>query len=65
MRLWTDLPIIATSGQLAHEWQHLLGKLQLRRPALFTQWNAVVSPQPHPTPMFTIVSGLVEPWERT
>ena len=59
----TDLPIIATSGQLAHEWQHLLGKLQLRSPALFTQWNASDPPQPHPT--FTIVSGGVEPWERT
>jgi hypothetical protein len=56
----SDLPIIATSGQLAHEWQHLLGKLQLRSPALFTQWGAADSPQPHP--MFMIVSGRVESW---
>ncbi len=34
----TDVSIIATSGQLAPEWQHLLGELQVRFPELFTQW---------------------------
>jgi len=52
----------ATRGQLMHEWHHLLGKLRGRSP----QWHAwaasVAVPEPHP--MFRIVAGVVEPWER-
>jgi hypothetical protein len=54
--------INATDGQLAYEWRHLLGKLQLRSPALFARWQGLRAPEAHP--MFEIVEGPVEPWER-
>jgi hypothetical protein len=54
--------IDATRGQLAHEWRHLMAKLQQRSPASFVRWQSLPAPEPHP--MFTIVEGPVEPWER-
>ena len=55
--------VIETSaGQLAHEWRHLLAKLELRTPALFRQWQGLVSPEAHPS--FSIVPGPVAAWER-
>ena len=54
--------IPASSGQLAHEWQHLLAKLELRAPALFRQWRDLVSPEAHP--LFVITPGPMEAWER-
>ena len=55
-----ELP--ATTGQIAHEWRHLLGKLELRSPGLFERSRAITKPQPHP--MFRITAGAVAPWER-
>jgi hypothetical protein len=55
--------IPATAGQLAHEWAHLLLKLQARSPVVFNQWRDVTTPDANP--MFDIVPGPVEPWERT
>ena len=54
--------IQATVGQLAYEWQHLLGKLQARSPTVFAQWREVAMPEPNP--MFALVPGPIEPWER-
>lgn len=54
--------LAVTSGQLAHEWAHLLAKLALRSPALNQKWQDVTSPQPHP--MFTVHAGGIETWER-
>ncbi len=54
--------IPASAGQLAHEWQHLLAKLELRSPALFCRWRDVVTPEPHP--LFAITPGPVAEWER-
>jgi hypothetical protein len=52
----------STTGQLACEWAHLLGKLRARSPAWHRRWLGTV-PEPHP--LFRIVRGPVEPWERT
>jgi hypothetical protein len=51
-----------TSGQLDHEWQHLLGKLQVRNPDLFRRWRSLRRPEAHP--LFEIVPGGVAEWER-
>ena len=54
--------IVATTGQLAYEWQHLLGKLQARSPALFKHWCSVDLPDAHP--LFCVVAGPLSTWER-
>lgn len=54
--------IIATDGQLAREWQHLRGKLKSRNPGIFARWASLATPEPHP--LFELVSGPVETWER-
>lgn len=53
--------IVATAGQLAFEWQHLLAKLALRSPPLLERWR---SEQPVCHPLFLLQPGPVEPWER-
>lgn len=52
----------ATRGQLAYEWRHLLRKLRARSPALYARWRKDARPEPHP--LFEIVAGGVEAWER-
>jgi hypothetical protein len=52
----------ASAGQLAHEWQHLLRKLRQRSPVLYRKWRRTGFPEPHP--LFCIVPGEVEAWER-
>jgi hypothetical protein len=52
----------ATTGQMAHEWRHLLRKLSRRNPGLRRQWRGVRAPRCHP--LFTPVPGPVERWER-
>jgi len=54
--------IDATSGQLAHEWRHLMAKLQARSPEAFGRWRTLQAPIAHP--IFAIVDGPVEAWER-
>ena len=55
-------PITVTSGQLAHEWTHLLRKLEVRSPETHERMRGVVTPEAHP--LFRVVSGPLEPWER-
>jgi hypothetical protein len=55
-----ELP--ATTGQIDHEWRHLLGKLELRSPGLFERARAIRKPQPHP--LFRVSAGGVAAWER-
>jgi hypothetical protein len=55
-------PIAVTTGQLTHEWAHLLGKLALRNPALHARWVGLQQPDCHP--LFQPVPGPVAPWER-
>jgi hypothetical protein len=51
-----------TRGQLMHEWKHLTAKLAVRDPVLWSHFTHVRCPQPHP--LFRIVPGKVETWER-
>jgi hypothetical protein len=55
-------PIPVTEGQLAYEWSHLLRKLEARAPDRFATFAAVGRPDPHP--LFVVVDGGIEPWER-
>jgi hypothetical protein len=52
----------ATRGQLAYEWQHLMKKLRRRNPALYARWRRTRAPAAHP--LFRLVAGDIEPWER-
>lgn len=54
------LPV--TSGQLAYEWRHLQGKLERRNPVVHAQNLKTELPEPHP--LFVVVPGTVEAWER-
>ena len=55
-------PIPCTRGQLLHEWMHLKLKLETRDAKLHAELVDVAEPQPHP--LFQIVAGDVEEWER-
>jgi hypothetical protein len=52
----------ATRGQLEYEWNHLLRKLRARSPKLYAHWRREASPASHP--LFEIVRGGIESWER-
>jgi hypothetical protein len=52
----------ATHGQLLYEWEHLQKKLQLRDPSRLAEIKQI--PQPDANPLFDIVDGTVEVWER-
>jgi hypothetical protein len=54
--------IAVTRGQLMHEWSHLMAKLAIRDPELRGQLALVSRPRAHP--LFRIVSGDVETWEK-
>lgn len=53
--------IVASTGQLGYEWEHLLRKLSVRTPALFDQWRGE-APACHP--LFLLQPGPVATWER-
>jgi hypothetical protein len=52
-----------TNGQLLYEWGHLKAKLRARAPQLGRAFRSVAIPEPHP--LFRIVPGEVQEWERT
>ena len=54
--------ISSTAGQVGYEWQHLMRKLRARNPILYRKWRRAGTPEPHP--IFKVVSGPVEDWER-
>jgi len=54
--------IAATTGQVAHEWRHLLRKLEARSPELFVRLSVIAKPQLHP--LFRVTAGAVADWER-
>lgn len=54
--------ILTTRGQLLHEWAHLQRKLQLRAPTKLAQIKQILQPDAHP--LFVIVDGAVESWEK-
>ena len=54
------LPV--TRGQLAYEWKQLLAKLAARDPERHRQLRTVERPRPHP--LFRVVAGGREDWEK-
>lgn len=58
----SPVSLTVTQGQMAYEWQHLLEKLRVRSPELYEKWHSETNIQPHP--MFSIIEGGVEDWER-
>jgi hypothetical protein len=54
--------IDATRGQLLYEWRHLKRKLRQRDPLRYKGCRSVQVPSPHP--LFRIVAGRVQEWER-
>lgn len=54
--------VTVTDGQLALEWRHLLGKLAVRSPERYAVVGQSGGPVPHP--LFVVVPGGVEEWER-
>lgn len=56
------LQIGVTDGQLALEWRHLLGKLERRSPERWQREHVLAGPEPHP--LFAVVPGGIESWER-
>lgn len=57
-----DEKITVTSGQVEYEWLHLFAKLGTRSPEWLMKYSEVVSPAPHP--LFRVVKGDIEEWER-
>lgn len=49
-----------TTGQVAHEWAHLMGKLAVRDPA---RHESLVGTTPGVHPLFAVHPGPVEDWE--
>ena len=58
----SGVDLVSTDGQLQFEWQHLLQKLRIRNPVLYRRLRGITCPQPHP--LFSILPGPTEPWER-
>lgn len=54
--------IPVTEGQVAHEWEHLLAKLGQRTPERLEGLTGVTVPDVHP--LFEMVPGPIESWER-
>jgi hypothetical protein len=54
--------ITVTRGQVEYEWQHLMNKLRVRD----QQWGArfIRTRRPEVHPLFRVVAGKVEHWER-
>ena len=61
-RVRSRVRLTVTTGQLAHEWQHLLSKLKNRSPSLIKRFRRISTPLPHP--LFEIIEGPIAPWER-
>jgi hypothetical protein len=51
-----------TAGQLLYEWSHLKKKLETRAPQLLAARQGIAAPDAHP--LFCIVAGGVQHWER-
>ena len=54
--------IPATAGQLMYEWEHLNRKLSVRDRARWASFKKIRNPEPHP--LFDIVPGAVESFEK-
>jgi hypothetical protein len=59
-RINVQIPV--SRDQLLYEWEHLKKKLHSRDPERYRAYQKVSEPAPHP--MFRIVEGEIEDWER-
>jgi hypothetical protein len=59
-RMSNKIPV--TRGQVLFEWGHLKNKLTQRDPLRMAQISAIELPETHP--LFEIVDGCIEPWEK-
>lgn len=53
--------IPVTAGQVSYEWKHLLAKLSVRSP---DRWEQISTAEPMTHPLFSVVAGEIESWER-
>jgi Pyrimidine dimer DNA glycosylase len=53
------ITLTVTQGQLDYETDHLKAKLRLRDPHRYRRLREIT-----PHPLFTVVAGAIEPWER-
>jgi len=60
VRASLHLPV--TTGQIAYEWSHLLGKLSRRSPGVFARVSSTITVECHPP--FKLCSGPIASWER-
>jgi hypothetical protein len=60
--IFAEQEITITDGQLEYEIGHLKGKLENRDKEQYERIAMVKVPRPHP--IFRVVSGEVEPWEK-
>jgi hypothetical protein len=60
IKIHQQLPV--TEGQLEYEFEHLKKKLFVRDANRFKKINNIKTPKPHP--LFRIVNGEVEEWEK-
>jgi len=51
-----------TQGQIQYEFKHLMRKLESRSPEKYKEFKKITKIEPHP--MFFVVKGDIEPWER-
>ena len=58
----TPATLTVTSGQMEHEWVHLMAKLKTRSPEIYLKWQEIEEPDAHP--MFEVRAGAIESWER-
>jgi hypothetical protein len=58
----SDARIPVTKGQLLYEWRHFGEKLKARDLGRSLELPAETAPEPHP--LFVIIAGDVETWER-
>ena len=54
--------LTVSDGQLAFEWKHLKAKLRARSAAWHRRLAGIEEPVPHP--LFVVVRGPIESWER-
>ena len=55
-------PVDESEGQLLYEWQHLLGKMERRDKEWCTKLTSIKQPESHP--LFNIVPGEIQSWEK-
>lgn len=61
-RAHSSRSVNVTRGQLEYEWHHLMAKLATRDPERQARFEKVRRVRPHP--LFHVVPGGVEPWEK-